>query len=65
VPDDPEGLRAVLNYAKVFPEEIEPALAEQSEADFTFLSRLLTRFPNYGGVAVARHQLRFIFPPGK
>ena len=34
-------VQAAFNYAQAFPEEIEPALAEQDATDFVSLSRLL------------------------
>ncbi len=40
-------VQAALNYAKAYPEEIEPALAEQDEVDLTSLSRLLPQLRDY------------------
>lgn len=40
-------VQAALNYAKAFPEEIESALVEQDEADFTSLSRMLPQLRDF------------------
>lgn len=40
-------VQAALNYASAFPEEIEPAMAEQNEADFKSLSRLLPQLRDF------------------
>jgi uncharacterized protein (DUF433 family) len=40
-------VQAALNYARAFPEEIESALAEQDEADFTSLSQMLPQLRDF------------------
>jgi hypothetical protein len=47
-------VRAAFNYAKAYPGEIEPALAEQDAADFVSLSRLLPQTREFSAGKSAR-----------
>jgi hypothetical protein len=47
-------VRAAINYAKAFPEEIESALSENAATDFEALNRMLPQASKFGLVSATK-----------